>query len=95
MSDLFSSACLRLCEWTVSLGPGGSSRQVGSRRHSTRCGGSYIVTTRATGPFEGQHSKMDHHFSFTMKCLHCYASQVARLGWPASAMHLACIQPIR
>ena len=29
------------------------------------------------------------------KCLRCYAFEVARLGWPASAMCLACIQPIR
>ena len=59
MSDPFSSACLGLCEWTGCLGPNGSSRQVGSRRDSSRCGGSYSVSTWATGPFEGRHSKMD------------------------------------
>ena len=31
---------------------------------------------------------------FTSKCLRCYPFQVARLGWPASAMRLACIQPL-
>ena len=35
------------------------------------------------------------YFSFTAKCLHCYTFQVARLGWPASAIHFACIRPIR
>ena len=53
-----------------------------------------VVTVSALGRLV--HSKADtrkltRHFSFTTKCLHCYASQVARLGWPASAMHLACI----
>ena len=57
-----------------------------------------VVTVSALG--QPVHSKDDtrkwtSHFSFDMKCLHCYTSQVARLGWPASALHLACIQPIR
>ena len=30
--------------------------------------------------------KQARHISFTTKCLHCYAFQVARLGWPASAL---------
>ena len=59
MSDPFSSACLGLCEWTTCPGPDGSSRQVGSRCDSSRCGGSYSVNTGATGLFEGQHAKMD------------------------------------
>ena len=59
MSDPFSSACLGLCEWTSSPGPDGSSRQAGSRHDSSRCGGSYSISSQATGPFEGRHSRMD------------------------------------
>ena len=43
--------------------------------------------------------KQTRHFSFTAKCLRCYdliiIIKVARVGWPASAMRLAFIQPIR
>ena len=48
----------------VTPGPDGSSRQVGSRRDSSRCGGSYSVSTWETDPFEGRHSKMDTPFIF-------------------------------
>ena len=57
-----------------------------------------VVTVSALGQpvlLKAGTRKWTRHFSFTTKCLHCYTSQVARLGCPASAMHVACIQPIR
>ena len=42
--------------------PDGTSRWVGSRCDSSRCGGSHSVSTRATGPFEGRHSKTEMPF---------------------------------
>ena len=57
-------------------GPDSSSRRVGSRRDSSRCGGSHSVSTRANGPFEGRHSKTDMPFLFysEMFTLLCFSS---------------------
>ena len=48
-----------------------------------------------TGPFKGRRSKTDTHFLFYHEMFTLLHFQVARLGWPASAMCVACIQPIR
>ena len=64
--------------WTSCPGPDGSSRRVSSRHGSSRCGGSHIsFSTRET---KVGTRKWTCRFSFTAKCLHCYAFQVA-IGW--------------
>ena len=73
-------------------GPDGSSRQVGSRRDSSRCVSSHSISTQANGPFEGRHSKMDTPFLFYHENFMLLAFQVAWLGWPASAMRLVTNQ---
>ena len=70
-----------LCEWTGCPGPDGSSRRVGSRCDSSRCGGSHSVSTQATTPFEGQHSKMLMDTPFLVLRNVYIATFVKLLGW--------------
>ena len=77
----FSSACLGLCEWTGCPGPDSSSRRVGRRCDSSRCGGSHSVSTQATSPFEGQHSKMLMDTPFLVLQNVYIATFVKLLGW--------------
>ena len=59
------------------VGPDGSRRRVDNRHDSSRCGSSHSVRTRATGPFEGRHSKNGHPISLLLR----YVYVATILGW--------------
>ena len=85
-------------EWTVCLSADAVTTDTPTTITPTTDLPTTTVRTWATGSFAQAKAgtrKRTCYFSFTMKCLRCYAFQVARLGWPAGAMHLVCIRTIR
>ena len=75
-------------------GSDSSSRQVGSRRDSSRCGGSHSISTRITSSFDGRHSKTDMPFLFSRSLRNVYVATFFKLlGWAAGQCHTPCVHP--